>query len=147
MEEEVSTYKQILSILLNYIPIVHICNIIIDMKNTSENKETLQYHMNRWDSIALKYIKAGERKELSHHTMMSAWVSDYYRVDDCLDFFKETGISYQIRYLVLDLLKVHENDKDWLDVRNDRRKQYRVCTDICYSYITNELIKLFAKIN
>ena len=56
MEEELSTDKQILSILLNYIPIVQICNIIIDMKNTSENKETLQYHMDRWDSIALKYI-------------------------------------------------------------------------------------------
>ena len=82
--------------------------------------------------------------------MKFAWVSDdpdYYRVDPCLDFFKETGISYQIRYLVLDLLKVHENDIDWLDVREDRRKKYRGCTDICYSYTTNELIKLFAKIN
>jgi len=63
MEEELSTNKQILSILLDYIPNDHICNIIIDMKNTSENKETLQYHMNRWDSIALKYIKAGKINE------------------------------------------------------------------------------------
>ena len=90
--------KHILSILLNYIPIVQICNIIIDIKNTSEKKETLQYHMNRWDSIALKYIKADERNELSHHSMRFAWVSDepdYYRVDDCLDFLKKQG--YLIR--------------------------------------------------
>jgi len=90
MEEELSTNKQILSILLDYIPNDHICNIIIDMKNTSENKETLQYHNDRWDSIALKYIKAGERNELSHHSSRFAWVSDdpdYYRVDPCLVFF------------------------------------------------------------
>ena len=87
MEEELSTNKQILSILLDYIPNDHICNIIIDMKNTSENKETLQYHMNRWDSIALKYIKAGKINELSHHSSRFAWVSDYYRVDPCLVFF------------------------------------------------------------
>ena len=148
MEETIQTTdQQILSILLDYIPIVHICNNIIDMKNTSENKETLQYHMNLWNSIALKYIKAGERNKLSHHTMVSAWVSYDYRLDDCLDFFKETGISYQIRYLVLDLLKVHENDIDWLDERKDRRKKSRDCADVCFSYTTNELIKLFAKIN
>ena len=60
MEETIQTTdQQILSILLDYIPIVHICNNIIDMKNTSENKETLQYHMNRWDSIenTLKQVK------------------------------------------------------------------------------------------
>jgi hypothetical protein len=92
MEEELSTNQQILSILLDYIPIDHICNIIIDMKNTLENKEALYYHTDRWDSIALKYIKAGERNELSHHSMRCAWVSDdpdYYRVDDCLDFLKK----------------------------------------------------------
>jgi len=98
MEEELSTNKQILSILLDYIPNDHICNIIIDMKNTSENKETLQYHNDRWDSIALKYIKAGERNELSHHSSRFAWVSDdpdYYRVDPCLVFLKKQG--YLIR--------------------------------------------------
>ena len=153
MEETMpTTDQQILSILLDYIPIDHICTIIIDMKNTLENKEALHYHMNRWDSIALKYIKAGERNELSHHSMKFAWVSDdpdYYRVDDCLDFFKETGISYQIRYLVLDLLKVCENDIDWLDddLLDQDIKKYRNSSDVCYSYTTNELIKLFAKIN
>ena len=150
MEETIPTAdQQILSILLDYIPIVHICNIIIDMKNTSENKETLQYHMNRWNSIALKYIKADGRKELSPHTMMSAWVSDYYRVDDCLDFFKETGISYQIRFLVLDILKIHGGGVDWLDnnLLDPDLKKYRDCTDVLYSYITNELIKLFAEVN
>jgi len=84
--------------------------------------------------------------------MKFAWVSDdpdYYRVDDCLDFFKETGISYQIRYLVLDLLKVCENDIDWLDddLLDQDIKKYRSSSDVCYSYTTNELIKLFAKIN
>ena len=152
MEEELSTDKQILSILLDYIPIGHICNIIIDMKNTLENKEALHYHMDRWESIALKYIKASERNEISHHSMKFAWVSDdpdYYRVDPCLDFFKETGISYQIRYLVLDLLKVYENDIDWLDddLLDQDIKKYRSSSDVCYSYTTNELIKLFAKIN
>ena len=149
MEEELSTNKQILSILLDYIPNDHICNIIIDMKNTSENKETLQYHMNRWDSIALKYIKAGKINELSHHTIVTAWVSDYYKLDDCLDFFKETGISYQIRFLVLDLLKIHGRGVDWLDdnLLDMDLKKYRDCTDILYSYTTNELIKLFSEVN
>jgi hypothetical protein len=64
-------------------------------------------------------------------------------------FFKETGISYQIRYLVLDLLKVHEIDIDWIDddLLDQDLKKYRDCTDVLYSYTTNELIKLFAKIN
>ena len=150
MEETIPTAdQQILSILLDYIPIVQICNIIIDMKNTSENKETLQYHMDRWDSIALKYIKAGERNELSHHSMRFAWVSDYYKLDDCLDFFKETGISYQIRFLVLDILKIQGGGVDWLDdnLLDQDLKKYRDCTDVLYSYITNELIKLFDKVN
>ena len=84
--------------------------------------------------------------------MRFAWISDdpdYYRIDDCLDFFKETGISYQIRYLVLDLLKVCENDIDWLDddLLDQDIKKYRDSSDVLYSYTTNELIKLFAKIN
>ena len=49
--------EEIALLLSTFIPINDICKYIIDLKNNIERTETLNYHMERWETISSKYFQ------------------------------------------------------------------------------------------
>ena len=56
METGLIKDEEISLLLLTLIPINDICMDIIDLKNNIERTETLNYHMERWETISSKYF-------------------------------------------------------------------------------------------
>ena len=105
-----------------FIPIPEICNKIIKIKNKEENNETLKYHIDRWTNIAGEHYYTKD-----NHTGKYSYIFDnrdyVIKIDHKLDFYKMTGISYQVVELIYELIRInHENawdfeiedKKDWL---------------------------------
>ena len=95
--------QQISLLLSEFIPIDTIRYKIIQMKNKKEKKEALDYHIERWQTISSKYFRSLEKISNPYSYVLD---SKYYicEKDKCLDFYNETGISYQVRSLLLEIL-------------------------------------------
>ena len=96
-----------------FIPINEICNEIIKIKNEEEKRETLEYHMNRWETIAGEYYYTRD-----NHTGKFSYVFDntkyVIKPDHRTNFYKLTGVSYQVIELIHELIRIlHENSWDF----------------------------------
>ena len=132
MNIELTNDKLISLILSVKVPILEIRNKIINEKNKLELNDTYKYHIERWETISSKYFKCLE--------YISFEPSDLY--DNCysenslaypdynLDFYLETGISYQIRELVLWLIVNHTEN-----ITDDEIKEWRKIDDIMYGVV------------
>ena len=91
-----------------FIPIPEICNHIIKIKNTEEDKETYHYHLHRWNMIAGEHFLARD----THTDKFSYVYNDLYsseyiiKIDHRLEFYYLTGISYQVVELLHTLIKM-----------------------------------------
>ena len=87
----------------------NIINKIINKTKEIEDKETLQYHTEMWETIAGSYFKCTEQSPLTGSRNIYSYVlngEEYiYERDHILDYYKETGVSFQIRGLLLDIIK------------------------------------------
>ena len=91
----------------------YIAQNILNFKNEIEKKETLEYHINRWENITSKYFKAIDTRKFPKHYSLIFTDPDEQdeanhfsvKIDHDLDFFKETRISYQIIDLIHKLIK------------------------------------------
>lgn len=88
-----------------FISINDICNYIIKLKNDIEEKETLDYHMKRWENIAGEHYITRDT-----HMKKFSYIFDnknyIIKPDHRLNFYKMTGISYQIIDLIHELIKI-----------------------------------------
>ena len=104
MNYPLTNNQEILLILNRKINIKEINQYIIFLKNKIEKQETLQYHIYLYENISLKYNKCLKTKY-----PINSWVGDekYYVTerDRDLEFFNYTGISFQVRDIILDLIK------------------------------------------
>ena len=132
MEIALTNNEEILMSLLSIIPILPICKGIIDLKDEIERKDTLNYHVERWVTISSLYFRSFElsdgidktRRYISYTINDEEYISE---PDTNLDYFHETGVSYQIRDLLLSILKTKEWEKHhWKEIREDDDKLYYV---------------------
>jgi hypothetical protein len=86
-------------------------NIITKIINDSkkmEDIETLEYHYERWETIAGSYFKCIERSPFTGDRNYYSYVLNsekyIYEKDRILDYYKETGVSFQTRELLLDII-------------------------------------------
>ena len=141
MDISLSNNEEILMNLLTIIPIVPICKDIIQFKNKMEKEDTLNYHVERWVTISSKYFRSFEmidNKQIYRPSDISPFSIDTYskihlsyrlgdeiygskyasNADNNLDYFHETGISYQVREFLLNSLNTKEwKKKHWKDIR------------------------------
>jgi len=112
MEHYPLTRKQRIYLLIqSKINIPEISKYILYLLNKTELDEAYQYHLERWETISSKYFRSFE-------ALPSRCVSDegvsfnpysyvvdskkyVYEKDKILDFYKETGFSFQCRDLLL----------------------------------------------
>ena len=129
----------------------NIINKIINKTKEIEDKETLQYHTERWETIAGSYFKCTERLPFTGSCIIYSYVfngeENIYERDRILDYYKETGVSFQIRGLLLDVIKNElltwpETRDKYVDNLSDESKGMREEDDRLYS----PLSKLISKV-
>lgn len=127
-----------------FIPIPELCNKIIKMKNDMEIEEAFDYHMNRWETIAGEYYYTRD-----NHYGKFSYVhdgSDYIvKRDHRLSFYQMTGISYQIRDLIHELIRI--NHEHSLDFEIDDKKDWIKYDDELFSNLSSKIMLEMRKIN
>ena len=104
--------QEILLSLSRVMPINELRYKIVAYKNHIEKKEALEYHSERWETISSGYFRATEVQYGFHglhgELHISSWITDENNwiatKDHNLDFYNETGYSYQVRNLLMNLL-------------------------------------------
>jgi len=108
MNHSLTRNQEILLSLSRVIPINELRYKIVAYKNKIEKKEALEYHIERWETISSGYFRAIEIQRGWYGRHGSSWIADDNNFiatkDHNLDFYNETGISYQVRELLMNLL-------------------------------------------
>ena len=113
----------ILMYLYNFIHEISICKNILKYKKYIENKDNMEYYMDRWENIAGEHYYMHD-----NHNNKFSYIFDetnyIIKVDMLPKFYNLTGISYQVIELIHELLKL-KNEYKLHDIRYN-----------CNSYIT-----------
>jgi hypothetical protein len=102
-------------VLFKIIPDTDLCVKIINLKDKIEKEDTLEYHIERYDTIYNKYKSSFQYDSLGSKTFYSYIIDEtqyFSNKDRYLDFYNETGISYQVKSLLLDILNSPTTDKN-----------------------------------
>ena len=100
--------------LLKLIPQPDICRYIINKKNNIEKEEALTYHKDIWNMSASIFFKAIQ----SQYPIITYKIDhkEYImNTDIYYDYYIYTGYSYQVRDLLLDLIKIPNKKLRYLD--------------------------------
>ena len=89
----------------------YLSDFIITIKKKQEEKEkkdALAFHIENWENISGKYFYSQELSPFTNVRNIYSYVLDnkklIFQRDRVMDFFKETGISFQVRELLLDVI-------------------------------------------
>jgi hypothetical protein len=148
MEFSLTKDENIYGILRLFINEPHICKGIIKYKKYLEEKETLNYHYNRWENIAgSHYILRDTHHSYNEDKFSYIFNSEEYivKVDHKLDFFKLTGISYQIVDLIHELIKL-KNDNLIQNTFIKNYKDYLSYDDKLYSILSKKIMEKMKKL-
>lgn len=79
---------------------------INSLRIKSESDDTLNYHIERWETISSKYFRAIESlyRYSSHVYFTSSNVKYISKSDFLIDYYNETGLSQQVRDMILELI-------------------------------------------
>jgi len=143
---ELTNDQQISLLLSEFIPIDVIRYKIIQMKNKKEKKEALEYHIERWETISSKYFRSLEKDYHGVVIPQSYSIDSKYFVsnkDKCLEFYNETGISYQVRDLLLDILQCPMGSLFTENIMDCTLFEWRKEDDKIYSILSEEIMNKF----
>ena len=96
--------QEIYLILCELVSDPYIAENILNFKNEIEKKDALEYHTNRWENICSKYFNALDTRYCKYSFILSD-ETFIIKKDHILDFYNETGISYQVVNLIHELIK------------------------------------------
>ena len=126
-----------------FIPIPEICNKIIDIKNNKEFEETLEYHIDKWESIAGEHYFTRD----THYGKFSyIFDNSKYIVkrDHRIYFYQMTGIPYQIVELIHELIRILNEksyDEDFEDMLlPEDKKRWLRNDDALYSELSKRIM-------
>jgi hypothetical protein len=133
---------QIFLILSTKINEPNIVKNIINIIKNEEEKDALEYHVERWETIAGSFFQSIERWP-SGDPHPYSFVLDgrkyIYEKDRNLSYFSETSVSYQCRELLLETIKNEAlefvNDK-YIDNLTGESKEWREINDKMYSVLS-----------
>jgi len=142
MDTILSNDKLISLNLSNLIPIQEIRNKIINLKNKYEKSDALDYHNERWETISSKYFRAVEGDRLNFGEIYSYVLDEQYYIsneDKNKEFYNETGISYQVRHILLNIISCPPTHRTEIishdSILNCTHHEWRQSDDEMYSYL------------
>ena len=106
--------------------------------------EALDYHIERWETISSKYFKSFETEGATMKRPYSYVVNSVKYIceaDRDLSFYYETGISYQVRDLLLMIVK--DPDKTNENILDKEKLYWMEYDDKLYLIEVREKISIF----
>lgn len=90
--------------------------IELDLIDEIEKKETLEYHMDRWNNIAGSFFEVKNSNYNKFSYIFSTSIGREYHIkkDHITTFFNITGISYQVVDIIHELI-MRSHDLEWLE--------------------------------
>ena len=137
MEISLTKDETICLYLKSLLPIPELCYKIIKIKNDSESEEAYNYHLDRWIKLAGEHYYTRD----NHYNKFSYVLdSEKYIIkpDHRMDFYKMTGISYQIVELIHELIRIRD-EKSW-DFEMDDKIDWLKHDDKLYSELSNRIM-------
>ena len=105
--------KEKYNLLLFLIRDPYLSKYIIDLTEKIEKDEALEYHIERWETISGKYFICQETLDFTGYRKHYSYVIDskkyIFEKDRIMDFYNETGISFQNRDLLLSVIKTKKD--------------------------------------
>ena len=115
MEIALTLDQEIALILIEKISEPNLCKDIIKYMHQFEEEETYEYHYERWETIASKYFKAIDSKFRRISYVLDGEKYIFYK-DVEIDFYKETGISHQVKDIIHELIcSPDKSDREYDD--------------------------------
>jgi len=96
--------------LIQRLPVPDLCRLIIDYKNYLETQENYIYHISLWENISSRFFISCETKFPTYSYILNG---EHYiaNKDRNLEYYNYTQISYQVRNMILQLIKAP--GKEW----------------------------------
>lgn len=159
-----SNNKRIEYYLSHFIDEPEICKYIVDLKNTMEENDAYDYHYERWETHAGKYYNCIEYNQWHEmvpysYVHMSSRMNKYVVIKDRkLDYYLETGISFQVRDLLLSIISKSEGCFSYRKFTNIMKvrftidetsildkdiKEWRKTDDEIYSILAQKIMDTF----
>ena len=137
MEISLTKDETICLYLKSLLPIPELCYKIIKIKNDSESEETYKYHLDRWIKLAGEHYYTRD-----NHFNKFSYVLDsekyIIKPDHRMDFYKMTGISYQVLELIYELIRI-KDEKSW-DFEMDDKIDWIKHDDKLYSELADRIM-------
>ena len=110
MEYDLLKDQKICLFLIQILPVPDLCRLIIDYKNYLETQDNYIYHISLWENISSRFFISCETKFPTYSYILNG---EYYiaNKDRNLEYYNYTQISYQVRNMILQLIKAP--DKEW----------------------------------
>ena len=110
MEYDLMKDQKICLFLIQRLPIPDLCRLIIDYKNYLETQDNYIYHISLWENISSRFFISCETKFPTYSYILNG---EYYiaNKDRNLEYYNYTQISYQVRNMILQLIKAP--GKEW----------------------------------
>lgn len=141
---------EIYLLLREKIPIREIINQILDEKEKIERRESLEYHIERWEKISYKYFRGIQgripeifTKKYNYYSYVLDGGKSYrYEKDRNSEFYDYTGISYQCRNLLLSVIT--DGELYMFNTILDKEKMYWTrYNDHIYSELSRKIMGLY----
>lgn len=141
-KRSLSSSEYILLYLKEFINEVYLCKKIIKYKNIMENQDNMEYHIDRWDNIAGYHYIIHDTHQ-GKFSLIFDNKNYIIKTDHRLEFYYNTGLSYQIVELIHDLIKTRQElnilyKGNYKDKFNDEDK--------LYSILSNNIMKHMKKV-
>lgn len=143
MEEPLKPFQLNYLYLMRLIPIRDICIQILHEKREVEKIENYNWWYDMWETHAGKYYKC-----LNKYNIIYSYILDDYILNDNdiisekdrdMEYYNYTGIPYQIRGLVLNLISEYKDD----NISEEEIKLWRIEDDKKYYKISLEIMEKF----
>ena len=110
MEYDLMKDQKICLFLIQRLPIPDLCRLIIDYKNYLETQDNYIYHISLWENISSRFFISCETKFPTYSYILNG---EHYiaNKDRNLEYYNYTQISYQVRNMILQLIKAP--GKEW----------------------------------
>ena len=133
MGEPLKSFQLNYIYLMRLIPISDICIRILNEKNKVEKLETYNWWYNMWETHSGKYYKCLDKDRTDGiNKFIYSFILDNKKVvaerDRNMEYYNYTGISYQIRGLILNLISEYKDDS----ISKEEIKLWRIEDDKKY---------------